>query len=228
MDLPAAKNLIEEYVKDLIDICPHCGAKVHIEKLWNAHHSFSNGDVEFYVVFRCRPCNKLLLKTYVFRQNRYTNSTNLEAVGWDEKFPLSLDTELPTEDSKYIPEEILKDYSEALKCKSISANRASCAMFRRALQGSLVELGAKPGELIDQIDSLADLPKDIKDWAHQIRIFGNWGAHPDKDGLKEVDTDEVNETYDFISKFLLYTFIMPRKVEVSRKKREEKTKPNSK
>jgi len=37
--------------------------------------------------------------------------------------------------------------------------------------------------------------------------------------------DEVNETYDFISKFLLYTFIMPRKVEESRKKREEKTKP---
>ncbi len=107
MDLPAAKNLIEEYVKDLIDVCPHCGAKVHIEKLWNTHHSFSNGDVEFYVVFRCRPCNKLLLKTYMFRQNRYTNSTNLEAVGWDEKFPLTLDTELPTGDSKYIPEEML-------------------------------------------------------------------------------------------------------------------------
>jgi hypothetical protein len=100
-------------------------------------------------------------------------------------------------------------------------------MFRRALQGSLVELGAKEGELIQQINSLTDLPKDLKDWAHQIRIFGNWGAHPDKDKLKEVSVEEVNETYDFISKFLLYTFIMPRKVEESRKKREEKTKPNN-
>lgn len=226
MDLTQAKNLIEEYVKDLIDICPHCGAKVHIEKLWSAHHSYDNGDVEFYVIFRCRPCKKLLLKTYTFRQNRYTNATNLEASGWDEKFPLTLDTELSTGDSKYIPEEIFADYKEALKCKSIGANRGSCAMFRRALQGSLVELGAKEGELIQQINSLTDLPKDLKDWAHQIRIFGNWGAHPDKDKLKEVSAEEVNETYDFISKFLLYTFIMPRKVEESRKKREEKTKPN--
>ncbi len=50
MDLNSAQNLIEQYVKDLIDTCPHCGAKVHIEKLWNAHHSFDNGDVEFYVI----------------------------------------------------------------------------------------------------------------------------------------------------------------------------------
>ena len=227
MDIGSAKNLIEEYVKDLIDICPHCGAKVHIEKLWSAYHSYDNSDVEFYVIFRCKPCKKLLLKTYIFRQNRYTNATNLEAVGWDEKFPLTLDTELSVEDSKYIPEEIFADYKEALKCKSIGANRASCAMFRRTLQGSLVELGAKEGELIDQITSLSNLPKDIKDWAHQIRIFGNWGAHPDKDKLKEVNADEVIETHDFISKFLLYTFIMPRKVEESRKKREEKTAPKN-
>jgi len=44
---------------------------------------------------------------------------------------------------------------------------------------------------------------------------------------KEVNAKGVNKTHDFISKFLLYTFIMPRKVEDSRKKREEKTKPNN-
>ena len=115
MDLAATKNIIEEYVRDLIDICPHCGAKVHIEKLWSAHHSYDNGDVEFYVIFRCRPCKKLLLKTYTFRQNRYTNSTNLEAVGWDEKFPFTLDSELSAVDSKYIPEEIFADYQWSSK-----------------------------------------------------------------------------------------------------------------
>lgn len=226
MDLSAAQNLMEQYVKDLIDTCPHCGAKVHIEKLWNAHHSFDNGDVEFYVIFRCRPCKKLLLKTYIFRQNRYTNKTELEAVGWDEKYPVSLDTELSKIDLQYIPEEIFTDYKEALKCKSIGANRASCAMFRRALQSALVDLGASESDdLINQIDKLTTLPKDIKDWTHQIRIFGNWGAHPDKDKLKEVDAEEVAEAHDFISKFFVYMFIMPRKVEESRKRREEKTKP---
>ncbi len=221
MDLNSAQNLIEQHAKDLIDTCPHCGAEVHIEKLWNAHHFFDNGDVEFYVIFRCKPCEKLLLKTYVFRQNRYTKE--LEIVGWDKKYPVSLDAELSKIDLQYIPDEIFSDYKEALKCKSIGANRASCAMFRRSLQSALIELDASENDdLINQIDKLEALPKDIKDWAHQIRIFGNWGAHPDKDKLKEVNVEEVAETHDFISKFFVYMFIMPRKVEESRKRREEK------
>ncbi len=47
-------------------------------------------------------------------------------------------------------------------------------MFRRALQNSLLILGADHKlDLIKQIESLGNLPSDIKDWTHQIRIFGN-------------------------------------------------------
>ena len=98
-------------------------------------------------------------------------------------------------------------------------------MFRRALQSALVILGSNHKlDLIKQIDSLESLPIDIKDWVHQIRIFGNWGAHPDKDNLKEVDADDVAEVHDFISKFFTYMFIMPEKVKLSRAKRDEKLK----
>lgn len=227
MNITEAKNLIAERAKDLIDDCPHCGARVHIEKLSENHHSFANGDVEFYVIFRCKPCKKLLLKTCFFRQNRYTNEIELEFAGWRKKFPISLDSELSKGASEYIPEDIFEDYEEALKCKSIGANRASCAMFRRALQSALVELGAsKDDNLIKQIDSMDSLPKDIKDWTHQVRILGNWGVHPDKDELKDVGADEVAEAHDFTSKFFVYAFIMPKKVEESRKKREGKTEKN--
>jgi hypothetical protein len=100
-------------------------------------------------------------------------------------------------------------------------------MFRRALQSSLVILGANHDlDLIKQIESLNSLPADIKDWAHQIRIFGNWGAHPDKDNLKEVDEDDVAEVYEFFEKYLVYMFIMPKKVQLSRAKREAKLKRN--
>ena len=98
-------------------------------------------------------------------------------------------------------------------------------MFRRALQSALVILGSNHDlDLINQINSLDSLPPDIKDWAHQIRIFGNWGAHPDKDNLKEVDADDVAEVHDFISKFFTYMFIMPEKVKLSRAKRDAKLK----
>ncbi len=223
MKFNEAENLINEYVKDMIDSCPHCGARVHIEKLWNDSHSYQNGDVEFYVIFRCRPCKKLILKTHLFKQNEYSNDTNLKSAGWDETFPILLDGELSKQDSDDIPERVLADYKEALKCKSIGANRASCSMFRRALQSSLIELGAdSKKDLIEQINSLDSLPKDLKDWAHQIRILGNWGAHPDKDNLKDVDEDDTSEVHDFVSKFFVYTFIMPTKVATSRKRREER------
>lgn len=229
MDTSEAHKIMEKHATDLIDLCPHCGAKVHIEKLWNAYHSLRNGDVEFYVLFRCKPCKKLLLKTFLLEQNPYSSDVNLKMKGWDKKFPASIDDLLNNEEKEYIPSQVLADYQEALKCKSLAANRASCSMFRRALQSSLVILGANPKlDLIKQIDSLTNLPKDIIDWAHQIRIFGNWGAHPDIDNLKEVDEDSVGEVHDFISKFFVYMFIMPEKVKTSRAKRDEILKKNSK
>jgi hypothetical protein len=225
MKLKEAREGINTQVKDLIEICPHCGARSHIEALWNDCHKLKNGDVEFYVIFRCKPCQKLILKTFYLEQNPYSSDENLTTKGWDEMFPMSLDDQLNKEEKDFVPSEILHDYDEALKCQSIAANRASCAMFRRSLQGALVRIGADPKlDLIRQIESLDMLPKDVKDWAHQIRIFGNWGAHPDKDNLKDVDSDDVSEVHDFMSKFLLYIFIMPEKVKLSREKRDKKTK----
>jgi len=126
-----ASNVVERQVQDLIDICPHCGAKAHIIKLWNDYHSFENGNIEFYVIFRCKPCKKLILKTCIFEQNSFTSDENVKFNGWDEKFPVTFDDELSQEEKKYIPDQVLSDYQEALKCKSIGANRASCSMFRR-------------------------------------------------------------------------------------------------
>lgn len=228
MNLKEARDSINTHVKDLIELCPHCGARSHIEALWNDCHKLKNRDIEFYIVFRCKPCRRLLLKTFYLNQNTYSDHENLTIKGWDEMFPVSLDDQLGKEEKEFIPGDILRDYDEALKCHAISAHRASCAMFRRALQGALLEFGADPKlDLIKQIESLDALPKDIKDWAHQIRIFGNWGAHPDKDNLKNVAGEDVSEAHDFMSKFLLYIFIMPEKVKLSRQRREKNVKKNA-
>jgi len=225
MKIEEAKAVINQFAVDLIDICPHCGANVHIEKLWNEYHVLKNNDVEFYVVFRCKPCKKLVMKTCYFKQNEYSGIQNVSFKGWVDKFPLLLDDNLSKEETDYIPSEVVLDYKEALKCRSFGANRAACSMFRRSLQSSLLVLGADHKlDLINQIKLLSSLPEDIKDWAHHIRILGNWGAHPDKDNLKEVTEDDVNEVFDFIGKFLMYVFIMPEKVKLSRAKREERLK----
>ena len=111
---------------------------------------------------------------------------------------------------------------EALKCKEIGAYKASCSMLRRSLQGALIQLNAKGKNLFDQINSIEDLPESVKEWSHQIRIFGNWGAHPDKDGLKDVGKQEAEEAINFLQNFYTYVFIMPKKVERAKSKTQNK------
>lgn len=225
MELESVKELINNYTKDLVDLCPHCWWKTHIEKLWNDYHTYNNWDREFYVIFRCKPCKKLLLKTYYFEQNPYGwGKVMLKDKWWNDKYPMILDTELKSEDIKHIPENVYFDYKEALRCKWIYAYKAACSMFRRTLQSWLLHLGAdKKLDLIAQINVIDNLPSDIKDWSHQIRIFWNWWTHPDQDNLKDVNEDDVIEVQDFISKFLTYMFIMPEKVKISRQRRDERT-----
>jgi len=210
------EHLIEKEIKDMIDLCPHCGAKVHIEKLWNDYHFLENKKIEYYIAFRCKPCKRLLIKTFCYQNTYRDNYIIIKNEG--KKFP-ALDKILSKKDSECIPKQIFSDYNEALRCKLIGANKASCSMFRRALQNGLLELGANEKEnLLSQVDSLKELPKSIKDWAHQIRIFGNWGAHPNKDNLEDINKDDVENIHNFFINFLYYFFIFPERVAFCRKR----------
>jgi hypothetical protein len=120
---------------------------------------------------------------------------------------------------------VLVDFEEAIKCFEMQAYRASAAMCRRALQSSVTDQRAPKGKLQDQIDGLHESSPDrittaIKDWAHTIRIFGNWGAHPDDDGLKDVDEKLASEVIEFLSNFFQYVYVMPSKVAQAQAKRD--------
>ncbi len=126
---------------------------------------------------------------------------------------------------KSVPTEVTRDFIEAAKCYDAGCFRAAASMCRRALQSSCVEKGAKDGKLTDQIIDLHErgfITTNLKDWAHEIRITGNVGAHPDNDGLKDVDRKEAEEIINFMEEYLKYLYVMPSKVEEKRAKRNEK------
>ena len=123
-----------------------------------------------------------------------------------------------------VPSSVRSDMEEAYKSFNAGAWRASAAVGRRALQSSLLELKATKGKLQDQIDEVyakTMITKEIRDWAHEIRLIGNDGAHPDKDGLQDVTEDDAKELLEFLEKYTDYVYIMPAKVAASRKKRDE-------
>lgn len=217
MNKDQAKELLQQNVKDFIDTCPHCGTKAHLEMQFLDNFREKNRDVTFYAVFRCVPCKKLILETVRFEQNKYDQNENLKFQGWQDKFPTE-DIILVEKFDATVPAEVLADFKEGVICLANNCNRAAVAMFRRSLQSSLLNLGASPSdELIDQIKNLTSLTPDIKDWAHNIRIFGNWGVHPQDDNLKDIDQEKAEETQSFIEEFFNYIYVMPSRVAKARK-----------
>jgi len=106
-----------------------------------------------------------------------------------------------------LPENVLHDYIEAIKAYDVGAYRATVAMARRALQQALIDKGAPKDErLVDQINKLFErgiLDKAIKSFADGIRHFGNYGAHPQEDGLDEIDKEMAQSVIFFLKQVLI-------------------------
>jgi tRNA-dihydrouridine synthase len=95
---------------------------------------------------------------------------------------------------------------------AVKAFKAAAAMSRRAVQGVMIAAGAGSETLFRQIDALAagqKLNANIAEWAHQIRLFGNDGAHPGSDGLEEVTEAEAMAALGFLDELLKWLYILP-------------------
>jgi DNA-directed RNA polymerase subunit RPC12/RpoP len=124
---------------------------------------------------------------------------------------------------KSIPPQVAIDYKEALLCFSIKAPKATVAMCRRALQSSVINEGAGGDKLVEQIDDLhkqGKITEKLKEWAHEIRLTGNLGAHPDKDGLVDVTMEDAEQILKFAEAYFNYVYVMPKQVEDFRKKKK--------
>lgn len=210
------KQIVDELIADFIDICPHCRARAHLEMIFNESHIEKGGHVVYYILFRCKPCKKLTLETYRFSQNRYSNDEDLSSTGWVDKFPED-EVLFAKKFEGVVPDDVIEDFNEGVSCLTKKNLRAAVSMFRRSLQSALIERGAKKGEdLIDQIKNISTLTQDIKDWAHNIRIFGNWGSHPQNDNLKDINQEKAEEAQSFLEEFFNYVYVMPHRVAKAR------------
>lgn len=190
-------------------VCPYCDVHSTISV-----RSRDAGESTLFEMVKCDHCGELILQIY-----RIKDKKRILIDQYPKRIPRL---------HKSIPERVGDDYIEAMKCFDVGANRASVVMCRRALQSSVIEKGAKKNRLVDQIDELYDsqiITKDIRDWAHEIRLTGNIGAHPDEDGLQDVTPEDADELIKFMEEYLNYVYIMPAKVieKRARKKSRKET-----
>ena len=133
---------------------------------------------------------------------------------------------IPTFDAstmhKAIPNAIRKDYAEARRCLYVNAYKGAITLLRRVIEAvSCDRLGQKSKDKNGRTKRLYDLinllltegliTKDLSDSAHEIRLFGNYGAHVQDDGLDTVERDEALDTRKITWQILYTVYVAPYK-----------------
>jgi len=118
--------------------------------------------------------------------------------------------ELPTS----VPNFVADDFKEAIRCHWVMSYRACVVMCRRAIQTSAVQFNAQGRNLVDQIDDLLNkgiITVPLKDFAHEIRLTGNVGAHG-ADGLSDISKEDADDMMEFTKEYLDHVYVMPAKL----------------
>lgn len=109
-----------------------------------------------------------------------------------------------------VPPSIASALNEAVVALSANCPRASVVMARRTLEAIADEKGAKDGTLAQRLKKLNEgglLPETLADWAKEVRLIGNVGAHFDP--IQDVSKADAQQLLKFISSLLEYLYVLP-------------------
>lgn len=94
-------------------------------------------------------------------------------------------------------------------------------MARRTPEAICVEQGAENGSLSERLSALAAsgrLQSTLADWAKEVRLIGNRGAH--FDAIDDVNRPDAQQLISFLRELLRYLYELP--AELRRRREPEK------
>ncbi len=223
MSLKLPTSIEELYQRNISTECPYCGDTV---KLLPQHsptnHMFSSYFVALCPNYKRTKCEPIVavydtLNDYIFK-----------------KYPIPTFDASRMHDS--IPYELRQDYAEAIRCNYVDAYKGAVTLLRRVIEAiSCDKLGSEAKDkngrtkrlstLIDLMQKEGLITKDIAEGAHEIRLFGNYGAHVQDDGLDSVERDEAIDVREITWQILYAVYVAPYKTKELALKRKKKTEP---
>jgi Domain of unknown function (DUF4145) len=187
--------------------CPHCGALSYFKPVVGAYSEDRPREAVVVICTsaQCEACKEFVLVVGWHSRGAGNVPYNLRAV-----YPAGKPNENLEEG---IPDNIALDFKEALRCKWVSAFKATVTMCRRAIQASCLEKKANPKKkLTEQIDEVAKnglITESLRLFAHEVRLEGNDGAHPAPDGLDSVTEKDADDIIAFTREYLHHVYVMP-------------------
>jgi hypothetical protein len=210
-------------------LCPRCGKQSSFENAGSLPVTFdfetyaierdgtrSNNQMDRVTSLICRHCKQgvvVVEEEWVGdsprTKNKFGGVLSYRGIHW---WPLP-EAQL----SPDIPNEISSAFSEAVTSLLANCPRASVVMARRTLEAITADKGEKEGSLDQRLIALSKkgiLLPTLSDWAKEVRLVGNSGAHYDP--IQPVETKDAQQLIDFIRELLKYLYELP--AELSRRR----------
>ena len=109
-----------------------------------------------------------------------------------------------------VPVQISEVFQEAVRAVHAECPRASAVMARRTLEAITVDKGETTGVLAERLKKLAAsgvLLPTLADWAKEVRLVGNTGAHFDP--IDSVTKKDAEQLIAFVRELLRYLYELP-------------------
>lgn len=109
-----------------------------------------------------------------------------------------------------IPGPIANALNEAVTALSANCPRAAAVMARRTLEAIAVDQGESTGALAQRLTNMATrnlLQPTLAEWAKEVRLVGNAGAHFDP--MNTVSKDDASQLIEFVRELAKFIYVLP-------------------
>ena len=204
--------------------CPKCNILVSAQVIGEANaafHSEAIGAADYedapytsdhYSIAICGRCDQ----PFLVHQRLSGVPAEFETV-IEQNLLYPSDSHLPLE---HVPAPVSRAYEQATRSFSTGLYEPCTLMCRKTLDAAATSLGASGGSLNTKLKTLHEsgqIDQRLLDWAHAVRLLGNEAAH---DPDAEVSKEDARDVLDFTEAILIYVFILNRRLERLRARRE--------
>ena len=206
---------------ELVYDCPHCGAS---KIAFTCHGSDYHGQRFCNTLFVCRNCHDAIVAKFVVsgRSDPQKSHGDPRTNGHTllDVYPSPTLLEAPP----HVPPNLSDEYVEGLNVLRGRNFKSAGMMFRRVLEIATKGLAPekKDVRLYDRIVHLGEggkITPELRGLADRIRLDGNEANHEE-----EFDETKVAQLKEFTYLFLLYTFTLPKLVELAQDKAPDESK----
>lgn len=124
------------------------------------------------------------------------------------------------------PTTIASAFGEAATCLAAGAPRACAVMAGRTLEAITADKGETDGTLAHRLRRLREkstLPPTLADWADEVRVVRNFGAHWDP--IQDVSREDAEQLMQFTRELIRHLYELPAELERRRGRRSTGTQP---